>query len=81
MTTAVKTSLKKMNLRSLKRNRVYLDLRNMSKNDDGSENVRKKTFFHLVASIWTRSICQMQLTSPGVEFLRILFRFKKRKEN
>ena len=27
------------------------------------------------------SLCQMQATFPGVEFLRILFRFKKRKEN
>ena len=36
---------------------------------------------NLIASIWTRSICQMQATFPGVEFLRILFRFKKRKEN
>ena len=34
-----------------------------------------------VASIWTSSICQMQATFPGAEFLRILFRFKKRKEN
>ena len=34
---------------------------------------------NLVASIWTRSICQMQATFPRVEFLRILFRFKKRK--
>ena len=56
MTTAaaaVKTSVKKMNLRSFKLNRVYL----------------------------ARSICQMQATFPGVEFLRILFRFKKMKEN
>ena len=36
---------------------------------------------NLIASIWTRSICQMQATFPGVEFLRILFRFKKGKEN
>ena len=34
-----------------------------------------------VASIWTRSIYQMQATFPVAEFLRILFRFKKRKEN
>ena len=47
-------------------------------NDDGSENVGKKMNF---ASIWTRSICQMQATFPGVEFLSILFKFKKRKEN
>ena len=44
---------KKMNLRSFKLNRVYLD----------------------------HSLCQMQATFPGVEFLRILFRFKKMKEN
>ena len=35
---------------------------------------------NLIASIWTRSICQMQATFPGVEFLRILFKFKKKKE-
>ena len=51
--------------------------------DDGNENVGKKTdvFSNLIASIWTRSICQMQATFPGVEFLRSLLRFKKRKEN
>ena len=57
----------------------------LSKDDDeGSENVVKKwicVFSNLIASIWTRSICQMQATFPGVEFLRILFRIKKRKEN
>ena len=31
---------------------------------------------NLIASIWMRSICQMQATFPGVEFLKILFRFK-----
>ena len=36
---------------------------------------------NLLASIWTPSICQMQATFPGVKFLRILFRFKNRKEN
>ena len=36
---------------------------------------------NLIASIWTRSICQMLATFPGVEFLRILFGFKKWKEN
>ena len=35
---------------------------------------------NLIASIWARSICQVQATFPGVK-LRILFRFKKRKEN
>ena len=52
--------------------------------DDGIENVGKKmicVLSSLIASIWTRSICQMQATFPGVEFLRILFRFEKRKEN
>ena len=37
--------------------------------------------FNLIPSIWTRSIYQKQATFPGFEFLRILFRFKKRKEN
>ena len=36
---------------------------------------------NLIASIWTCSICQIQATFPGVKFLRILFRFKKIKEN
>ena len=45
--------VKKMNLRSFKLNRVYLDPLNMSNAGDFS----------------------------GVETLRILFRFKKRKEN
>ena len=36
---------------------------------------------NFIVSIWTHSICQMQATFTGVEFLRILFRFKKRKEN
>ena len=31
-------------------------------------------------SIWTRSICQLQSAFPEVELLRILFRFKKRRE-
>ena len=48
--------------------------------DDDSENVCKKINY-LIASIWTCSICQMQATFPGVEFLRLLLRFKKRKEN
>ena len=48
--------------------------------DDDSENVCKKINY-LIASIWTCSICQMQATFPGVEFLRRLLRFKKRKEN
>ena len=36
---------------------------------------------NLLASIWARSICQMLATFPGVESLRILLGFKKRKEN
>ena len=36
---------------------------------------------NLIASIWTRSICQMQATFPVVEFLRTLFRLRKMKEN
>ena len=51
--TAVETSLKKRNLRSIKLNRVYLDPLKML----------------------------MQETFPEDEFLRILFKFKKRKEN
>ena len=52
--------------------------------DDGSGNVGKKincVLSNLIASILTRSICQVQATFLGVEFLRILFRFKKSKEN
>ena len=52
--------------------------------EDGSENVAKKIKYvlsNLIASIWTRSICQVQATFPGVELLRIIFKFKKRKEN
>ena len=36
---------------------------------------------NLIASIWTRSICQIQATFRGVKILRILFRLKKMKEN
>ena len=38
-------------------------------------------FFKLIAYnfIWTLSVCQMYAISPGVEFLRTLFRFKERK--
>ena len=49
-----------------------------------SENVAKKRICilsNLIVSIWTCSKCQMQVTFPGVEFLRILIKFKKRKEN
>ena len=55
----------------------------LSNDDDyGSENVAKKlicVLSNLIASVWTRSKFQMQATFPGVEFLRILFKFKKRK--
>ena len=34
-----------------------------------------------MVSIWTCSMCRIQVTFPGVEFLRTLSRFKKRKEN
>ena len=53
--------------------------------DDGSENVTKKKWicvlWNLIASVWTRSVCQIQAIFPGVRFLRIIFKFKKRKEN
>ena len=51
--------------------------------DDGSENVGKKwicVLSNLIASIWTRWICQMQATFPGVEFLRT-FSASKRATN
>ena len=38
-------------------------------------------FSNFIAYIWTLSVCQMYASSPGVEFLRTLFRFKKRKGN
>ena len=52
--------------------------------DDGIENVDKKMnlrSFKLNPVYLDPSIYQMQATFPGVEFLRILFRFKKGKEN
>ena len=52
--------------------------------DDDSESVAKKMnlrSFKLNGVYWTRSICQMQAIFTGVEFVRILFKFKKRKEN
>ena len=59
------------------------EIRTLCNDDnDGSENVaKKKNLSNLIASIWTRSICQMQSTFPGVEFLTILFKLKKRKES
>ena len=59
-------------------------LSNDDDDDDGSENVAKKcicVLSNFIASIWTRSICQMQETFRGVEFVKNLFKFKKRKEN
>ena len=55
-------------------------------NDDnnGSENVAKKMNLHSfkLNSIYLDPLkCQMQVTFPGVELLRILLKFKKRKEN
>ena len=50
--------------------------------DDGSENVGKKMNWHsfeLISCLFGPT--QMQVTFPGVEFSRILFRFKNRKEN
>ena len=52
--------------------------------DDRSENVAKKmnlSSFKLNRVYLDPIKCQMQATFPGVEFLRILFRFKKRKED
>ena len=50
--------------------------------DDGSEKVAKKDIIYVLsnflASIWTRSVCKMEATFSGVEFLRTLSRFKKR---
>ena len=52
--------------------------------DDGSEKVAKKDIIYVLsnflASIWTRSVCKMEATFSGVEFLRTLSRFNKRKE-
>ena len=55
-------------------------------NDDGgsSENVAKKmnlSSFKLNRVYLDPIKCQMQATFPGVELLRILVRFKKRKED
>ena len=58
-----------------------------SNNDDhGSETSLKnelilRSFKLIIASIWTRSICQILATFSGVELLRILLKLKKRKEN
>ena len=55
--------------------RTRYDSRGLKQDDDdGSENVAKKIN-------WTLSICQKQATFPEVEFLRILFKFKKRNES
>ena len=50
-----------------------------SQDDGSSENVAKKTvcvLSNFIPFIWTHSISQMWAISPGVEFLRILSRFK-----
>ena len=63
---------------------IIISLSNNDSDDDGSENIAKKLICILsnfIASIWTRSIYQIKATFPGVEFLRTLYRFKKRKEN
>ena len=52
--------------------------------DDGSVNVGKKMnlrSFKLNRVFGPAQYVKMQATFPEVEFLRILFRFKKRKEN
>ena len=65
----------------------YNSVCNINDYDDGSENVAKKRICVLsnsVASIWTRSLCQMQATFPGENLNSYgfqLFKFKKRKEN
>ena len=41
----------------------------------------KLRFSNFISSIWTRSICQIRATFPGVEFLRTSSKFKKIKEN
>ena len=56
----------------------------LSDDDDGSENVAKKmnlSSFKLNRVYLDPIKCQMQATFPGVEFLRILCGFKKRKED
>ena len=62
--------------------KLWVVIGTLSKDDDdGSENVGKKwicVLSNLIASVWTRSICQMQATFPGLEFLRILFTGSKR---
>ena len=62
--------------------KLWVVIGTLSKDDDdGSENVGKKWIYvlsNLIASVWTRSICQMQATFPGLEFLRILFTGSKR---
>ena len=49
--------------------------------DDASETVGKKwicVLSNLIASIWTRSICQILATFPGVEFLKGFYLGSKR---
>ena len=59
-------------------------LSNDDDDDGGSENVAKKmnlSSFKLNRVYLDPIKCQMQATFPGVELLRILLRFKKRKED
>ena len=62
--------------------KLWVVIGTLSKDDDyGSENVAKKwicTLWNLIASIRTRSICQMQAIFPRLKFLRILFTGSKR---
>ena len=56
----------------------------LSDDDDGCENVAKKmnlSSFKLNRVYLDPIKCQMQATFPGVECLRILCGFKKRKED
>ena len=54
-------------------------------NDDDNENVAKKielvSFQTISRLFWPGQFCQMWAIFPGVEFLRNLSLFKKRKEN
>ena len=50
-------------------------------NDFQAGDLSEKDFTLFPGTIWTSSICQMQAAFPGVEFLRTLFRIKKRKGN
>ena len=57
----------------------------MNHDERGSENVSELKGnlrkFKLYLVFWSRFICQLQLNFPGVEFLRTVFKFKRRKGN